>query len=96
MTISNSTRPQGAFARALFYALQPMLLVGVIAAWYADPTNPNTYLIALLSVQVVLGFAELFFPARPTWTVLGQDPFAQCAYRHGASGAIRSCWRALS
>jgi sterol desaturase/sphingolipid hydroxylase (fatty acid hydroxylase superfamily) len=68
MMISNSTRPQGAFARALFYALQPMLLVGVIAAWYADPTNPNTYLIALLSVQVVLGFAELFFPARPTWT----------------------------
>ena len=54
-------------ARLLFYGLQPALLIGAISIWLMDPSNLNTYLWVLLLVQIILGLAEHFFPARNEW-----------------------------
>ena len=52
----------------LYWCLQPLLLVGVLALWLADPTREESYLITIVGVQVILGFIEHYFPARPAWT----------------------------
>ena len=67
MQALNSLPPPSLGARILFYGLQPAILLGVISIWLMDPANANTYLLVLLMVQVVLGLAEHFFPARPEW-----------------------------
>lgn len=63
----NSQLPNKPRAKILFYGLQPTLLLAVVAAWSIQPDNANTYLLALIAVQIVLGLAEHFFPARPAW-----------------------------
>jgi sterol desaturase/sphingolipid hydroxylase (fatty acid hydroxylase superfamily) len=67
MTSVNSTLPSSLIGRLLFYGLQPALLVGVIGIWLSDPTNVSTYFYVLLLVQITLGLAEHFFPARNEW-----------------------------
>lgn len=52
----------------LFYFLQPILLVSVIAYWYVDPSSPDTYVVTIVFVQFILGLTEHLFPARPSWT----------------------------
>ncbi|MAD08726.1 MAG: hypothetical protein CMP86_15100 [Gammaproteobacteria bacterium] len=67
MSTANSTPPSSGIARLLFYGLQPALLICVIGIWLMDPSNLNTYLWVLLLVQIILGSAEHFFPARNDW-----------------------------
>ena len=54
-------------ARVVFWALQPALLLGVLAAWLADPANPALLGLTFLGVHVVLGALEYLIPARPNW-----------------------------
>lgn len=51
----------------LYYALQPLLLVSVLALWLNDPTSGAAYLSVLVMVQLILGVTEHFLPARPSW-----------------------------
>ena len=67
MSTTNSTPPVSGIARLLFYGLQPALLISVIGIWLMDPSNLNTYLWVLLLVQIILGVAEHFYPARDEW-----------------------------
>ena len=67
MSTANSTPPSSGIARLVFYGLQPALLTCVIGIWLMDPSNLNTYLWVLLLVQIILGLAEHFFPARNEW-----------------------------
>jgi sterol desaturase/sphingolipid hydroxylase (fatty acid hydroxylase superfamily) len=64
---------EGFLHQVLFYCLQPVLLVVVIAYWYLDPTREESYLLALIFVQLVLGFFEQCFPARPAWSVSAKE-----------------------
>jgi sterol desaturase/sphingolipid hydroxylase (fatty acid hydroxylase superfamily) len=68
MTQSLVTPVEGSTPRqVLFYCLQPLLLTIVIGHWYLDPLQEETYLLTVLFVQLVLGFSEHYFPARPGW-----------------------------
>ena len=72
------TQPQvipvgGFFQQALFYCLQPLLLVIAIGGWYWDPTREETYLLTIVFVQLVLGFSEHYFPARPAWSTNAKE-----------------------
>ena len=67
------TRPEviavdGHVRHTLFYCLQPFLLLFVITNWYWDPAREETYLLTIVFVQLVLGFAEHSFAARPAWS----------------------------
>lgn len=68
MVSVNSQPANNPLAKILFYGLQPLLLLSVVFAWSMQPDNTNTYLLALIAVQIVLGLAEHFFPARPVWS----------------------------
>ena len=59
--------PAGLIDRFLFFALQPVLLVGAYLLWSADPANPGTYLGLIILLQVILGVVEYWRPARPHW-----------------------------
>ena len=41
-------------ARVVFWALQPALLLGVLAAWLADPANPALLGLTFLGVHVAV------------------------------------------
>ena len=43
------------FKRTIYYGLQPLLLLLVVLAWYADPTNEMTYLYAIIGAQLSWG-----------------------------------------
>ena len=53
--------------RVVFWALQPALLLGVIATWIADPENPALFGLTFLGVHLLLGALEYRIPARPHW-----------------------------
>jgi sterol desaturase/sphingolipid hydroxylase (fatty acid hydroxylase superfamily) len=53
--------------RVVFWALQPALLLGVLAAWIADPENPALFGLTFLGVHLLLGALEYRIPARPHW-----------------------------
>ena len=53
--------------RVIFWALQPALLLGVLAAWIADPENPALFGLTFLGVHLLLGALEYRIPARPHW-----------------------------
>jgi len=57
----------------LYYALQPLVLVAVIAYWLADPGNALTFVVVILSVQLLLGALEYWRPARPHWRQSGRE-----------------------
>ena len=59
---------EGLLRQGLFYFLQPLLLIVVIFSWYLDPSREQTYLLAIIFVQLVLGLSEQVFPARPAWS----------------------------
>jgi sterol desaturase/sphingolipid hydroxylase (fatty acid hydroxylase superfamily) len=67
MTESEVRSVDGYLHRLLFYFLQPVLLVIVIGYWTLDPGREETYLLTVVFVQLVLGFTEHYFPARPGW-----------------------------
>lgn len=54
-------------ARLVFWALQPALLLGVLATWIADPENPALFGLTFLGVHLLLGALEYRIPARPHW-----------------------------
>ena len=58
MTLPEVTPVEGYLHQALFYCLQPFLLIIVISNWCLDPTRDQTYLITIVFVQLVLGFSE--------------------------------------
>ena len=53
--------------RVVFWALQPALLLGVLASWIADPENPALFGLTFLGVHLLLGALEYRIPARPHW-----------------------------
>lgn len=53
--------------RVVFWALQPALLLGVLATWIADPENPALFGLTFLGVHLLLGALEYRIPARPHW-----------------------------
>ena len=53
--------------RVIFWALQPALLLGVLATWIADPENPALFGLTFLGVHLLLGALEYRIPARPHW-----------------------------
>ena len=53
--------------RVIFWALQPALLLGVLATWIADPENPAFFGLTFLGVHLLLGTLEYRIPARPHW-----------------------------
>ena len=57
----------------LYYGLQPLLIIAVISAWLVDPSSQGTFLLAIVTVQVVLGVLEHYWPARPTWVVHAKE-----------------------
>ena len=62
-----------AFDRLIYYALQPLLVIGAIVYWYDDPSEEARFLIALLAVQLVLGAIEYIRPARYDWRQPGAE-----------------------
>ena len=66
--------------RTVFYGLQPLLLLLVVLAWYADPTNELTYLYAIIGAQLILGMIEHYLPARPEWIIRAVRPASQGPY----------------
>ena len=73
MTQPEVTHADGYLHRALFYCLQPFLLIIVISNWCMDPAREQTYLITIVFVQLVLGFSEHYFAARPTWSTTAKE-----------------------
>ena len=72
------TRPEvipveGYLQHTLFYCLQPLLLLIVISNWCLDPTRAETYLLTIVFVQLVLGFSEHYFAARPAWSTTAME-----------------------
>lgn len=58
---------ESTFARIVFWALHPLLLILVLGAWVADPSNPLLYPVTLVGVHLLLGALEYRIPARPRW-----------------------------
>jgi sterol desaturase/sphingolipid hydroxylase (fatty acid hydroxylase superfamily) len=58
---------ESTFERLVFWALHPVLLVLVVGAWIADPSNPLLYPVALVGVHLLIGALEYRIPARPRW-----------------------------
>jgi len=73
MTQPEVTHADGYLHRALFYCLQPFLLIIVISNWCMEPTREQTYLITIVFVQLVLGFSEHYFAARPAWSTTAKE-----------------------
>jgi sterol desaturase/sphingolipid hydroxylase (fatty acid hydroxylase superfamily) len=58
---------ESTFERIVFWALHPLLLILVLGAWIADPSNPLLYPVTLVGVHLLLGALEYRIPARPRW-----------------------------
>jgi len=54
-------------ARFLEYALQPLLVIGVLAVWMTNREIPAVYPLTILGVQLLLGTLEYRLPARTDW-----------------------------
>ena len=72
------TRPEvipveGYLQHTLFYCLQPLLLLIVISNWCLNPSRAETYLLTIVFVQLVLGFSESYFAARPAWSTTAKE-----------------------
>ncbi|MEQ9452194.1 MAG: sterol desaturase family protein [Pseudomonadales bacterium] len=53
--------------KAIYYGLQPTLVIVVLTCWYLYPDSPLVYPLGVLFVQLVLGVVEYYLPARPAW-----------------------------
>lgn len=53
-------------SKAIEYGLQPLLLTAVLAAWLTTE-EPAIIPLAVISIQLILGFLEYRYPARPDW-----------------------------
>ena len=51
----------------IYYGLQPMIIVGVLAYWLTDPGSPLIFPVVIVGVQLLLGVLEYVIPARPDW-----------------------------
>ena len=54
---------------AIYYGLQPVLLIAAVGIWYLDPTFESTYLYVIIGIQLVLGVIEHYLPARSKWLI---------------------------
>jgi len=61
--------------RWIEFGLQPTLIIGVVASWFMYRDAPMYYPIAIVSVQIILGFFEYLYPARPIWTQRAKEKF---------------------
>jgi sterol desaturase/sphingolipid hydroxylase (fatty acid hydroxylase superfamily) len=66
---------EGLLQRVVFWALQPALIVAVLAAWSVAPTSALLYPLILVGVQIVLGALEYLIPARPDWHQAAREKF---------------------
>ena len=55
------------FDQFVYYALQPILAVGVLIFWYFNQEMEEGYVLSILTVFVVLSVIEHWRPARPDW-----------------------------
>lgn len=58
---------------ALYYGLQPALLVAALAFWAGSPSGEFTLVVGILAVQLILGVLESLRPARPDWSIGVRD-----------------------
>lgn len=79
MTQVDIASGEGFLRKTLFYFLQPLLLLVVIFYWSLDPFNEASYLFAIIFVQLVLGFSEHYFPARPNWSTSAAEKIRNVA-----------------
>ena len=73
MAGDQTVEPQNLPARALYYGLQPAILLAVIGVWLTQPTNPTLFVGCVLAVQLVLGVLEHLYPARGEWRLSGKQ-----------------------
>lgn len=52
---------------ALYYGLQPAIIVGVLLYWLYAPSSPLNYPLTILAVHLLLGTLEYLAPARRDW-----------------------------
>tara|TARA_R110002110_G_scaffold20643_1_gene83374 strand:+ start:432 stop:1298 length:867 start_codon:yes stop_codon:yes gene_type:complete len=57
----------------LYYGLQPLIILGAISAWLVAPGSEMTFLLVIVTVQLVLGVLEQYWPARPMWKVHAKE-----------------------
>ncbi|MFM7273302.1 MAG: sterol desaturase family protein [Gammaproteobacteria bacterium] len=62
--------------RVVFWALQPALIVVVLAAFLADPSNAALYGFTLVGIHLIIGALEYRMPARPTWRQPAREKLA--------------------
>jgi sterol desaturase/sphingolipid hydroxylase (fatty acid hydroxylase superfamily) len=55
--------------KIIYFALQPLILLCVIAYWLMNPESPATYPVAIIGTQIVLGVLEHWRPARTDWVI---------------------------
>ena len=73
MAGDQTVEPQNLPARALYYGLQPAILLAVIGVWLTQPTNPTLFVGCVLAIQLVLGVLEHLYPARGEWRLSGKQ-----------------------
>ena len=80
--------------RLIYWALQPVLLVSVLTAFYFNQYEPAMYLLCLVFVQLALGVIEYQYPARHTWIQpTGEKTgLITIAVLMGVVGALVSSW----
>ena len=68
-TTHRALEPLASNSQALYYGLQPLILVSALSYWLLNPSSEFTYILIILGVQLVLGTLEHWRPARPTWVI---------------------------
>lgn len=64
---STVTGDRSGLPRWLSIGLQPLILVSVLAFWYFNRDLPAIYPLVVVSVQLLLGILEHWYPARRDW-----------------------------
>lgn len=81
-------------ARLIYWALQPVLLLSVLTAFYFNQDEPAMYLVCLVFVQLVLGVVEYQYPARDMWIQPAKEKtgLITIAVLVGVTGTVVSGW----
>lgn len=58
---------EGVLAQAVFWGLQPLMLVAALLGWLMHPTSPALFAALILAVHVPIAVLEYAMPARPGW-----------------------------
>jgi sterol desaturase/sphingolipid hydroxylase (fatty acid hydroxylase superfamily) len=67
LRINTLTGDEPLAERLIFWGLQPLLVGGMLTAWYFNRDVEAMYILCLAFVQFVLAVLEHRYPARPAW-----------------------------